>query len=120
MERLGYGTGLACPGQPLSAWAGIFFSQAGSYVRDDAVPNLIQLITNSVEMHAYTVQRLYKAVLGDYSQVRAGCPGPSLASVQGSSFQGGSDLSSPLPATAGAGGVLVHRGVRRPPGVWAV
>lgn len=43
--------------------------QAGSYVRDDAVPNLIQLITNSVEMHAYTVQRLYKAILGDYSQV---------------------------------------------------
>uniref|UniRef100_A0A8C0IHH1 AP-1 complex subunit gamma n=1 Tax=Bubo bubo TaxID=30461 RepID=A0A8C0IHH1_BUBBB len=41
---------------------------AGSYVRDDAVPNLIQLITNSVEMHAYTVQRLYKAILGDYSQ----------------------------------------------------
>uniref|UniRef100_A0A8C2SUT5 AP-1 complex subunit gamma n=1 Tax=Coturnix japonica TaxID=93934 RepID=A0A8C2SUT5_COTJA len=38
------------------------------YVRDDAVPNLIQLITNSVEMHAYTVQRLYKAILGDYSQ----------------------------------------------------
>ncbi|KPP72386.1 hypothetical protein Z043_108617, partial [Scleropages formosus] len=27
---------------------------AGSYVRDDCVPNLIQLITNSVEMHAYT------------------------------------------------------------------
>lgn len=45
------------------------FLQAGSYVRDDAVPNLIQLITNSVEMHAYTVQRLYKAILGDYSQV---------------------------------------------------
>ncbi|XP_061030541.1 AP-1 complex subunit gamma-1 isoform X3 [Eubalaena glacialis] len=42
--------------------------RAGSYVRDDAVPNLIQLITNSVEMHAYTVQRLYKAILGDYSQ----------------------------------------------------
>ncbi|EMP33336.1 AP-1 complex subunit gamma-1 [Chelonia mydas] len=41
---------------------------AGSYVRDDAVPNLIQLITNSMEMHAYTVQRLYKAILGDYSQ----------------------------------------------------
>lgn len=47
----------------------ILFLQAGSYVRDDAVPNLIQLITNSVEMHAYTVQRLYKAILGDYSQV---------------------------------------------------
>lgn len=45
------------------------FLQAGSYVRDDAVPNLIQLITNSVEMYAYTVQRLYKAILGDYSQV---------------------------------------------------
>lgn len=46
-------------------------SQAGSYVRDDSVPNLIQLITNSVEMHAYTVQRLYKALLDDISQVRA-------------------------------------------------
>uniref|UniRef100_UPI00398EA4C9 AP-1 complex subunit gamma-1 isoform X3 n=1 Tax=Pristiophorus japonicus TaxID=55135 RepID=UPI00398EA4C9 len=41
---------------------------AGSYVRDDAVPNLIQLITNSVEMHVYTVQKLYKAVLEDISQ----------------------------------------------------
>lgn len=45
--------------------------QAGSYVRDDSVPNLIQLITNSVEMHAYTVQRLYKALLDDISQVSA-------------------------------------------------
>uniref|UniRef100_A0A673MMT8 AP-1 complex subunit gamma n=1 Tax=Sinocyclocheilus rhinocerous TaxID=307959 RepID=A0A673MMT8_9TELE len=41
---------------------------AGSYVRDDSVPNLIQLITNSVQMHAYTVQRLYKALLDDISQ----------------------------------------------------
>uniref|UniRef100_A0A8C5BIT8 AP-1 complex subunit gamma n=1 Tax=Gadus morhua TaxID=8049 RepID=A0A8C5BIT8_GADMO len=41
---------------------------SGSYVRDDSVPNLIQLITNSVEMHAYTVQRLYKALLDDISQ----------------------------------------------------
>ncbi|XP_035251981.1 AP-1 complex subunit gamma-1 isoform X1 [Anguilla anguilla] len=41
---------------------------AGSYVRDDSVPNLIQLITNSMEMHAYTVQRLYKALLDDVSQ----------------------------------------------------
>ncbi|KAK2497649.1 hypothetical protein MC885_008895, partial [Smutsia gigantea] len=47
--------------------SGIFLA-AENYVRDDAVPNLIQLITNSVEMHAYTVQRLYKAILGDYSQ----------------------------------------------------
>ncbi|KAG2470282.1 AP1G1 protein, partial [Polypterus senegalus] len=42
--------------------------RAGSYVRDDAVPNLIQLITNSVEMHSYTVQRLYKALIEDISQ----------------------------------------------------
>uniref|UniRef100_A0A4W5Q2Y1 AP-1 complex subunit gamma n=1 Tax=Hucho hucho TaxID=62062 RepID=A0A4W5Q2Y1_9TELE len=35
---------------------------------NDSVPNLIQLITNSVEMHAYTVQRLYKALLDDISQ----------------------------------------------------
>uniref|UniRef100_A0A4W3JYM9 AP-1 complex subunit gamma n=1 Tax=Callorhinchus milii TaxID=7868 RepID=A0A4W3JYM9_CALMI len=41
---------------------------AGSYVRDDAVPNLIQLITNSVEMHGYTVQKLFKAILEDISQ----------------------------------------------------
>ncbi|XP_075440014.1 AP-1 complex subunit gamma-1 isoform X3 [Ascaphus truei] len=42
--------------------------QAGSYVRDDAVPNLIQLITNSSEMHEYTVQKLYKAIADDISQ----------------------------------------------------
>lgn len=47
----------------------VWLLQAGSYVRDDSVPNLIQLITNSVEMHAYTVQRLYKALLDDISQV---------------------------------------------------
>uniref|UniRef100_A0A673MHJ6 AP-1 complex subunit gamma n=1 Tax=Sinocyclocheilus rhinocerous TaxID=307959 RepID=A0A673MHJ6_9TELE len=47
--------------------SGIFLA-AGSYVRDDSVPNLIQLITNSVQMHAYTVQRLYKALLDDISQ----------------------------------------------------
>ncbi|XP_053555433.1 AP-1 complex subunit gamma-1 [Bombina bombina] len=41
---------------------------AGSYVRDDSVPNLIQLITNSSEMHEYTVQKLYKAILDDISQ----------------------------------------------------
>ncbi|MEE6500350.1 hypothetical protein FKM82_003749 [Ascaphus truei] len=41
---------------------------AGSYVRDDAVPNLIQLITNSSEMHEYTVQKLYKAIADDISQ----------------------------------------------------
>ncbi|TRY97156.1 hypothetical protein DNTS_009642 [Danionella cerebrum] len=47
--------------------SGIFLA-AENYVRDDSVPNLIQLITNSLEMHAYTVQRLYKALLDDISQ----------------------------------------------------
>uniref|UniRef100_A0A671XV56 AP-1 complex subunit gamma n=1 Tax=Sparus aurata TaxID=8175 RepID=A0A671XV56_SPAAU len=47
--------------------SGVFLA-AENYVRDDSVPNLIQLITNSVEMHAYTVQRLYKALLDDISQ----------------------------------------------------
>ncbi|OCT82356.1 hypothetical protein XELAEV_18024882mg [Xenopus laevis] len=47
--------------------SGIFLA-AENYVRDDAVPNLIQLITNSSEMHEYTVQKLYKAILDDISQ----------------------------------------------------
>uniref|UniRef100_A0A8C9VVN3 AP-1 complex subunit gamma n=1 Tax=Scleropages formosus TaxID=113540 RepID=A0A8C9VVN3_SCLFO len=47
--------------------SGVFLA-AENYVRDDCVPNLIQLITNSSEMHAYTVQRLYKALLDDISQ----------------------------------------------------
>ncbi|XP_072363696.1 AP-1 complex subunit gamma-1-like [Scyliorhinus torazame] len=41
---------------------------AGSYVRDDAVPNLIQLITNASDLHSYTVQRLYLALDKDISQ----------------------------------------------------
>ncbi|CAM9134134.1 unnamed protein product, partial [Lampetra planeri] len=41
---------------------------AGSYVRDDAVPNLIQLITNTTQLHSYTVQRLFKAMQEDISQ----------------------------------------------------
>uniref|UniRef100_A0A671XXE9 AP-1 complex subunit gamma n=1 Tax=Sparus aurata TaxID=8175 RepID=A0A671XXE9_SPAAU len=53
---------------PTSLHIRFTFCLAGSYVRDDSVPNLIQLITNSVEMHAYTVQRLYKALLDDISQ----------------------------------------------------
>ncbi|XP_078393925.1 AP-1 complex subunit gamma-1-like [Cetorhinus maximus] len=41
---------------------------AGSYVRDDAVPNLIQLITSAGDLHAYTVQKLYTALEMDISQ----------------------------------------------------
>uniref|UniRef100_UPI00398ED580 AP-1 complex subunit gamma-1-like n=1 Tax=Pristiophorus japonicus TaxID=55135 RepID=UPI00398ED580 len=41
---------------------------AGGYVRDDAVPNLIQLITNASDLHAYTVQKLYLALEKDISQ----------------------------------------------------
>lgn len=99
--------------------------QAGSYVRDDSVPNLIQLITNSVEMHAYTVQRLYKALLDDISQVSTSghfkARNLSVASASGRVLAKGS--ISPLlclAATFSAGGVLVHRGVRGPAGVWAV
>lgn len=99
--------------------------QAGSYVRDDSVPNLIQLITNSVEMHAYTVQRLYKALLDDISQVSTSghfkSRNLSIASASGRVLAKGSILPLLcLAATFSAGGVLVHRGVRGPAGVWAV
>uniref|UniRef100_UPI00358F5711 AP-1 complex subunit gamma-1 n=1 Tax=Myxine glutinosa TaxID=7769 RepID=UPI00358F5711 len=41
---------------------------AGSYVRDETVPNLILLITNTSQLHCYTVQRLFKAIQEDISQ----------------------------------------------------
>ncbi|XP_067461146.1 AP-1 complex subunit gamma-like 2 isoform X2 [Thunnus thynnus] len=41
---------------------------AGGDVRDETVPNLIQLITNASELHCYTVHKLYRAVLTDISQ----------------------------------------------------
>ena len=97
--------------------------QAGSYVRDDAVPNLIQLITNSVEMHAYTVQKLYKAILGDYSQVSSGKRRETASCVYGLyrvALLKRLLLLPPLLATPGPGGVLVHRRIRRPSGVWPV
>ena len=43
--------------------------QAGGDVRDETVPNLIQLITNASELHCYTVHKLYRALLTDISQV---------------------------------------------------
>nr|XP_002131404.2 AP-1 complex subunit gamma-1 isoform X2 [Ciona intestinalis] len=36
---------------------------AGNYVRDDAVPNLIHLLSANDKMHAYSAQQLYKAML---------------------------------------------------------
>uniref|UniRef100_A0A3Q2THM9 AP-1 complex subunit gamma n=1 Tax=Fundulus heteroclitus TaxID=8078 RepID=A0A3Q2THM9_FUNHE len=41
---------------------------AGADVRDETVPNLIQLITNTSELHCYTVHKLYRALLTDISQ----------------------------------------------------
>uniref|UniRef100_A0AAQ4PA35 AP-1 complex subunit gamma n=1 Tax=Gasterosteus aculeatus aculeatus TaxID=481459 RepID=A0AAQ4PA35_GASAC len=41
---------------------------AGGDVRDETVPNLIQLITNASELHCYTVHKLYRALLLDISQ----------------------------------------------------
>ncbi|XP_061444860.1 LOW QUALITY PROTEIN: AP-1 complex subunit gamma-like 2 [Rhineura floridana] len=43
-------------------------TMAGSYVRDDAVPNLIHLIGGAKELHGYAVQQLYKALTQDISQ----------------------------------------------------
>ncbi|XP_072917561.1 AP-1 complex subunit gamma-1-like isoform X2 [Hemitrygon akajei] len=41
---------------------------AGSYVRDDSVPLLIQLISNANSLHSYIVQKLYQAIRVDISQ----------------------------------------------------
>lgn len=40
-------------------------------MRDETVPNLIQLITNASELHCYTVHKLYRALVTDISQVRS-------------------------------------------------
>ncbi|XP_070586164.1 AP-1 complex subunit gamma-like 2 [Erythrolamprus reginae] len=41
---------------------------AGSYIRDDAVPNLIHLIGGAKDLHSYAVHQLYGAVSQDISQ----------------------------------------------------
>lgn len=41
---------------------------AGGDVRDETVPNLIQLITTASELHCYTVHKLYRALVADISQ----------------------------------------------------
>uniref|UniRef100_A0ACB8EWU7 Uncharacterized protein n=1 Tax=Sphaerodactylus townsendi TaxID=933632 RepID=A0ACB8EWU7_9SAUR len=48
---------------------------AGSYVRDDAVPNLTHLIGGAKELHGYAVQQLYQALAQDISQVATWCIG---------------------------------------------
>ena len=53
--------------------------QAGTYVRDDAVANLIQLIGGAQELHAYSVRRLYSALAEDISQVLLLPPGAGLS-----------------------------------------
>lgn len=46
------------------------FPQAGSDVRDETVPNLVQLIATATKLHCYTVHKLYRALISDISQVR--------------------------------------------------
>ncbi|XP_063074594.1 AP-1 complex subunit gamma-like 2 isoform X2 [Engraulis encrasicolus] len=41
---------------------------AGGDVRDETVPNLIQLITTASELHCYTVHKLYRALVADIQQ----------------------------------------------------
>uniref|UniRef100_A0A671KWD7 AP-1 complex subunit gamma-1-like n=1 Tax=Sinocyclocheilus anshuiensis TaxID=1608454 RepID=A0A671KWD7_9TELE len=41
---------------------------AGGDVRDETVPNLIQLITTASELHCYTVHKLYRALVKDIAQ----------------------------------------------------
>ncbi|KAM4604866.1 AP-1 complex subunit gamma-like 2 isoform 2-T2 [Polymixia lowei] len=48
---------------------------AGGDVRDETVPNLIQLITTASELHSYTVHKLYRALVTDISQVACWCIG---------------------------------------------
>lgn len=41
---------------------------ASGFVRDDAVSTLIQLVSNTDTLHAYTVQQLFRAIQADKSQ----------------------------------------------------
>ncbi|XP_017326855.1 AP-1 complex subunit gamma-like 2 [Ictalurus punctatus] len=41
---------------------------AGSDVRDETVPNLVQLIATATKLHCYTVHKLYRALISDISQ----------------------------------------------------
>uniref|UniRef100_A0A674PBY5 AP-1 complex subunit gamma n=1 Tax=Takifugu rubripes TaxID=31033 RepID=A0A674PBY5_TAKRU len=58
----------SCPPDLRSQTASGIFNAAGGDVRDETVPNLIQLITNASELHRYTVHKLYRALVTDISQ----------------------------------------------------
>lgn len=61
-----------CTGNASWACFRTFFlsPQAGSDVRDETVPNLVQLIATASKLHCYTVHKLYRALIPDISQVR--------------------------------------------------
>jgi len=42
--------------------------KAGNYMRDDMISCLIQLVQETSNLHAYTVQQLYRAMSADISQ----------------------------------------------------
>ena len=46
-----------------------FDFQASQFVRDDAVSNLIQLISDTDTLYTYTVQQLFRAIQDDRTQV---------------------------------------------------
>lgn len=97
-------------------------------------------------MHAYTVQRLYKALLDDISQVRAALLSQqhlmNVTDTLPETFEANSNRERPKKicpiifgekirlnglffticsaATFSAGSILVHRRVWRPAGIWAV
>uniref|UniRef100_A0A673IDG5 AP-1 complex subunit gamma n=1 Tax=Sinocyclocheilus rhinocerous TaxID=307959 RepID=A0A673IDG5_9TELE len=52
----------------LHIYLDVHLSQAGGDVRDETVPNLIQLITTASELHCYTVHKLYRALVKDIAQ----------------------------------------------------
>uniref|UniRef100_A0A673AEF3 AP-1 complex subunit gamma n=1 Tax=Sphaeramia orbicularis TaxID=375764 RepID=A0A673AEF3_9TELE len=58
----------SCPLELRAQAASGIFNAAGGDVRDETVPNLIQLITTASELHCYTVHKLYRALLTDISQ----------------------------------------------------
>lgn len=49
-------------------WYDSLSVQAGNYMRDDMISCLIQLVQETSNLHAYTVQQLYRAMSADISQ----------------------------------------------------
>uniref|UniRef100_A0A673XHH8 Adaptor related protein complex 1 subunit gamma 2 n=1 Tax=Salmo trutta TaxID=8032 RepID=A0A673XHH8_SALTR len=57
----------SCPPELRAHTTSGIFNAAGGDVRDETVPNLIQLITTATELHCYTVHKLYRALITDIS-----------------------------------------------------